>query len=540
MSEKVRKTIAVQGSILAMAGIISKIIGFLYRIPMANVMGNTGNGLYSVSFGIYNVALTLSSYSMPLAVSKLMSARIAKKQYKDADRLFKRALLFAFITGLIAALCLYFGADFLAGLYKKDGLERPLRILAPTTFVVALLGTSRGYFQGHRNMVPTAASQVIEQIVNAIVSVVASAAFVNACTDEALAPSYGAMGGTLGTLMGAISALLIFAGLFFVGRKQRKAELSGEDTVTEDNSLIFKAIIFTVIPVIISQTIYQFGYTLDDFLFGNILSGKGLDEKIVTDWQGVFNTQYNQMINLPTAIATAMASATLPSIVSSFTVKEYGRVKEKIDSVLKINMLIAIPSMFGLAAMADPMMAVLFPGLKEYHGLAVTLLVTGSSAVVFYTLSTLTTSVLQGCDRMNVPVIHCGISLLLHGLIVGILLKFTDLNVYALIIGNVTFPMIVSLLNIRSLKKLLGYRMNLTEIIFKPLLAGAVCGITAFGAYLGMAHIFSAERIAVKAVIMAVAIVLGALAYALMLVLLREFSKEELKSMPIIKKIYKK
>ncbi|MBR6157840.1 MAG: oligosaccharide flippase family protein, partial [Lachnospiraceae bacterium] len=114
MSAQLKKSLVVQGSILAIAGLITKVIGFIYRIPMANILGNVGNGLYSVAFGIYNIALTLSSYSMPLAVSKLMSARLAKGQYKNAYRLFRCALIFAIITGSIACCVLFFGAEFLA------------------------------------------------------------------------------------------------------------------------------------------------------------------------------------------------------------------------------------------------------------------------------------------------------------------------------------------------------------------------------------------------------------------------------------------
>ena len=101
-----------QGSVLAIAGLISKAIGFIYRIPMANIMGNEGNGLYSVAFGIYNIALTLSSYSMPLAVSKLMSSRLSEGRNKDAHRIFSISFIFALIMGSLAWAGLLFGANF--------------------------------------------------------------------------------------------------------------------------------------------------------------------------------------------------------------------------------------------------------------------------------------------------------------------------------------------------------------------------------------------------------------------------------------------
>ncbi len=536
MSDKLKKSLVIQGSILAIAGLVSKIIGFLYRIPMANIMGNTGNGIYSVSFGIYNIALTLSSYSMPLAVSKLMSARLAKKEYKNAHRLFRDALIFAIIAGTIACLVLFFGAEFLAKMYCKEGLERPLRILAPTTFVVAILGTCRGYYQGHRNMVPTAISQVIEQIVNAIVSVVAASSFVRAALSEQpdLSASYGAMGGTLGTFAGAGIALVMFLILFFLQRKNRQEEMLQDDLASEDHKLLYKALFLTIIPVILSQSIYQLGYTLDDFMFGNLMTLKGLEENVVTDLQGIFNTQYNQMINLPAAIATAMASASIPSIVASFTRKEMEGVKQKIDVVLKINMLIAIPSAIGLAVLADPIMSVLFPGLEAYHSTAVRLLQTGSSAVIFYTLSTMTTSVLQGCDRMRIPVIHSGISLAIHVAVVAVLVYYTDLSVYALIIGNVTFPLIVCLLNCRSVSKLLGYRFDWNNILMKPMLAALIMGAAAYGTYILVLILVKSKLIAMIGSIL-VALVI----YLVLLYLWKVLTKEVLSRFPLVGKRFR-
>ncbi len=143
MSEK-KKNVLLQGGILAGAGIITKIIGFAYRIPMGNMMGEEGNGLYSVAFGIYGIALTISSYSLPLAVSKMVSARVAKAEYQNMRRVLVSALVYGLIAGMIAMNVLFFGAGVMEKLYHKPGIYRPLRVLAPTTFIVALLGVFRG------------------------------------------------------------------------------------------------------------------------------------------------------------------------------------------------------------------------------------------------------------------------------------------------------------------------------------------------------------------------------------------------------------
>ena len=171
--KKKSNSFLMQGMILAAAGIISRLIGLAYRIPVNNILGDEGQGFYGCAFSIYNIALLLTSYSLPLAVSKLVSARVAGKQYKNASRIFKSALMFALVVGTIVAGIIFFLSDFIAGTIMKLELSAyALRVLAPGLLIVAVMGVLRGYFQGMGTMLPTAASQIIEQIVNAIVSVI--------------------------------------------------------------------------------------------------------------------------------------------------------------------------------------------------------------------------------------------------------------------------------------------------------------------------------------------------------------------------------
>ena len=170
--KKNEKNFLVQGSILAIAGVITKLIGAFYRIPLLNIIGTEGNGYYSVAFSIYSVALMLTSYSLPLAVSKLVSARVAVGEYKNAHKIFRGAITFALLAGGFVALLVFFGADFIATtIMHLDMSAYALRVLAPCILIVALLGVLRGFFQGIGSMVPTAISQVIEQIINAVVSI---------------------------------------------------------------------------------------------------------------------------------------------------------------------------------------------------------------------------------------------------------------------------------------------------------------------------------------------------------------------------------
>lgn len=536
---KKKNSFIMQGGILALAGIVTKLIGFIYRIPMSNLLGEQGNGIYSVAFGIYNIALTLSSYSLPLAVSKLVAARFAKKEYQNAWHIFIDALVFALVAGTAACLVLFFGADMLEELYAREGLAKPLRILAPTSFVVALLGVFRGYFQGKGTMMPTAFSQIAEQIINAAVSVAAAWQFIRVYENSPEKPAYAAAGGTVGTLAGAVTALLFLLFVFFMYLPIIKKQNARDRAEKESSAQLFRALMLTIFPVILSQTIYQIGYTIDDLLFGNLMAGHQIADDVISSLQGVFNTQYNLLINLPVAIATAMAASTLPSIVASGVQGKKKERNSKIRVVVKLNMAIAFPSAIGLTVLSRPIITMLFPSLVTYREVAINLLRTGSFAVIFYALSTITGAVLQGGNYMRVPVIHSGISLSIHVALVYVLLKYTELGVFALIIGNVTFPMCVSLLNCMAIKRKMGYKWEMKRSFFMPFIASVWMGLVMALCCALLHFIFGTKgnlEMVKNAVELFVAGGFGVFVYGAVLLGTGCFTKQELSSLPLLRK----
>jgi hypothetical protein len=289
-------------------------------------------------------------------------------------------------------------------------------------------------------MVPTALSQILEQTVNAVVSVLAAWQLMRIYAPDPHADAWGAAGGTLGTLAGAAAGLVLVVLLFL---RSRPTPAPSPAERPEAHRVILRRLLLTILPVILSQTIYQIGYTLDDFLFGNLMALRGMADAEVSALQGVFNTQYNLMVNLPVSVATAMAASAVPSIVSAKVAGSRRELHRKITAVLKLNMAIAIPSAVGLALLAHPVLLP-FTSLGRMEPVAARLLETGSSAAIFYALSTITTAILQGCDYMRTPVEHCAVSLAVHVALTAALLRFTSLGVYAMVIGNVTFPLLVS------------------------------------------------------------------------------------------------
>lgn len=536
-SRKSKENFLVQGSILAIASIISRIIGLIYRIPMTEIIGDVGNNYYGCAFDVYNIVLIISSCSLPQAVSKTVSAQVAKGRYRSAYQLFKGAMLFSLVSGLIAGLVVYFGAAFFTGtLLKTPYSVFALRVLAPVLLVVAVLGALRGFFQGLGTMMPSAVSQIIEQLVNAIVSVWAAyvlfgyGAKIGAVLgdSEHYSAAYGAAGGTLGTGIGAVAGLLfmifVYAVYMRVFKKRMRREKKGK---ASSFWFTFKLLIITIIPVLLSTTIYNISGIIDQGIFKNVALLQGYTEHEIDVWWGVFSGKYKLLINIPIAIASAMAASAVPTLTASFVEKDMDRVKGQIHAATRFVMIIAFPCTVGLTILAKPIFLLLFPGTAGTADLAASMMLWGSTAVVFYALSTLSNGLLQGIDRLKVPVVNALIALVAHVILLVLLMMFFRMNIYAVVLANIFFALLMCVLNARALKKYSGYRQEIKKTFLIPIVCSLLMGGAARLTYMGLFAACGLNAVAVLVAILAAVVV-----YALALLLLRGVNEEDLLGFP--------
>jgi stage V sporulation protein B len=533
----------IQGSILAVASLIVRIIGLIYRIPMTRIIGNEGMGLYSVAYELYSIALILSSYSLPLAVAKLVAAKNINKEHRNSYRIFICAMSFAFIIGLASFLILFFGADFFATVINNDpNLVIPIRILAPTLFVFAIMGVFRGFYQGKDTMIPTAISQVIEQIVNAVVSIVAAYYLIKAHSASSHVAAYGAAGGTLGTLVGALAGLLFLLFVYAIYRPVLRRQIKRDRTTyTEDYKDIYKMIIITISPIILSQTVYHISGVIDNALFGNIMATKEItyfDNTVfkvgtpnslysienIRELLGIYNNKYRNLTNVPVAIASAIGTAIVTSITAAKVRGMDGVIRYKTHVAIKFNMIIAIPSAVGMGVLAYPILEMLFPGSYQLDANYIKL---GAIAIVFYSLSTLTTAILQGINKLSIPVINSAISLGFHVALVFFLLKFTSLSGYALVIGNVTFALIVSILNWIAIEKYLEYKQEILKTFVIPTISAGIMGVAVYFIHFGLNKWTGSNTFST-----AIAMLAAVIIYFALLILMKGVTEEELENLP--------
>ena len=440
--QRAGRNLIVQGSILAIASIIVRLIGIVYRIPLTNIVGNEGMGYYGFAFEVYQILVILSTNAIPVAVSKLTAARVARHEYKNAQAIFRCSIIFA-----------------------------------------AVLSGTLALF------------------------------------------TFGAAGGTLGTFMGAVSSL-VFLYLVYSSYRPQLARRMKKDPTKKilENNTIYRMIALTVIPLVLTSTIYQISSLLDSALFSNILKIIGYQSSFISSLYGIYSSKYQLLINLPLGITSALTVAMMPGIAGAIALNRYEQVREQMDTVIRLTMLIAVPCAVGVAVMGGPIMQMLFRDATTLPG---RMLVVGAVTIIFYALSTLTSTILQASNHMRVPVINAAISLGIHVVFTVVLLAFADLHIFALIYGNIVFSFSMCVLNLRSLAKLVNYQLDIVKMAGSPVVASAVMGAVTYFVYRGCLYLIHSNIVSTL-----IAVLVAVIVYAMLMIITHGVTEEELYAFP--------
>ena len=487
MSKNTKRGLLFQASILATAGIISRVIGLLYGSPLAAIIGDEGNGYYATASEIYAIILLISSYSIPSAMAKIISQKLAVNDYINTHRIFLCALVYVTIVGASGGIFIFFFANYLA--VGRSAIV--LRFYAPTIFLFGYLGVLRGYFQAHRTMVPTSVSQLVEQIINAITSIGAAIILTNIAgsEDSSKRAVYGAIGGTLGTSAGVVLALLFMICIYCHNRKSIIKKIEADTHPKQSKIEIFILIFLVVTPFIFSTFIYNFSTSLNATLFSRILLYvRKLDETDIATMYGVFSRKAMTIIKLPISIASAVAAAMIPEISSLYAKGDNVGANNTITKVTKITIMITIPCAVGLFCLSKPVIMILFPQ-KESMEQAAYLLRMLSISVVFYSLSTVTNAVLQGMGKIILPVINAFLALIIQTTVLILLLLYTNIGTSSLCIVTIIYSLLMCILNSLSIKKLITTTIDYKKTYVFPVISATFMGCVVYLLYLFVNYI---------------------------------------------------
>lgn len=516
--------------ILGAAGVIVKILGAFFRIPLANLIGAEGMSYYQSVYPIYTLFLTIATAGFPTAVAKLVSEKVAVGDYKGANKVFKVSHTVLFVTGIIAFGILFFGAEYIVTvIIKNPEALYSMKAIAPALLFVPAMSAYRGYFQGRREMSKYAVSQIIEQVFRVILGLSLAYFLMKTYTDKGVV--YGAAGAMFGATIGSVASITFLMIIYLANSRQRKLEMKASKNFRDERlSTIIKKLLVIAIPIIIGASVMPLVNLVDSVIVQRRLQEAGFTVLQAKSMFGQLTGMALTIINLPSVITTAMSLSLVPSIAEAYAIGNKAKARKDTKSAIKVTLLIVLPAAFGIASLATPIMQLLYPKEPASIGL---ILLTLTPCVIFLGLMQTLTGILQGMGKPMIPVIALAVGMVFKVVISYTLTGIYDINVIGSALGTVVAYFIAAMINLIYVKKAMNIKFSKKEFFIKPLITVTTMFVVVKLSY-GLVSKLLGNNIATL-----ISIVIGGTVYVIVLLGLGGIRKEEILTMPKGEKIYK-
>ena len=518
--------------ILMCSEIIVKILGLVYRLVITNVegFGDAGLGYYSAGYQIYALLLTLCSIGIPSVIAKLVSERLAVGNKEGAQKIFKVALKLFSGIGLFFSVTLFIGAEFIAtNLLNVPDVKYVLRVLAPAIVFVSTSAVFRGYYAGQQNMRPTSVTQVLEQFLNCVLSIV----FVYALIGKE--PYIMAAGGNLSTTLSIIITFMYLTTYY----KDNRIKVEKEKTVTEkyeesDKQLI-KTILKLSIPVTIGSVISVISSVIDTATVSNciqhaftgiVTGGKEALEQLAMQSTGILS-KVDNIINLPIAINLAFSTALVPAISESIAKKEYDVASKRLSFSLFASIIIIVPCAIGFICLSNQILNLIYPNAPD----GANIMRLSAISMVFIALSQTINGGLYGLNKMFIPAIALAIGAVIKLVLNIILVSNPDINIIGAPISSIVCQVIAFIICYKALISKIKLHISFSKII-KTIISGIIMGISVYFINIGLNMIMNASIATI------LSILCGVIIYLIAILGLKILSKEDILMIPFGTKIY--
>ena len=529
-SKEIKKSSFMGNVIVIMfSQILIKLLGLIYRIYLTNRegFGDIGNALYSGGYQIYSLLLLLSSIGIPSAVAKLVSEKVTLGDYKGAHKTFKVSLFTVGCAGFIGSSLLFFGSGYIANsILGIPDTRLTLMCIAPSVFFVALSSVIRGYFNGRNTMKPTANSQSLEQVFKTIFTIVfvEIAAFITSTNTVAMAVAANAA-----TTFSVVSSF-VYIIIYFKKRKNFINEEFNSQTEYKEESKknILKKVLGVAIPLSLTSIIVSINKTIDAVTIPKALM-TFLSSIEATRIYGIFSGKVDTLAGLPLSLNTAFSVALVPELSSLQAAKDNNSITKKISLSILLTLLIAFPCAFGLCVFAQPIFDLIFPNANN----GAYILSAYSFIVIFTMLGQNLNATLHGLGKLKTPVVALSIGVVVKTILNVILVPIESIGIYGAIASSIVCYSIVMIIELYTLRNLIGLKLDYIKCFLKPLVASIIMSIFAYLIYIALGSIISPKLATIIALGCAVII------YAVSVVFLKILNKEEYLAMPKGEKIYK-
>lgn len=540
--------------ILLVATIICEFIGVVFRIPLVNLLGESGMGYFSTAYDLYLPIYALAMAGLPIAISRIVAEQITVHRYKDVRKTLKIAVRAFLITGIVSFIIMMIAAYPFVQITGNQGALPGILAIAPSLLMCCIMSAYRGYYAGLRNMYPTSISCIIESLCKLILGVgfaylvIAHYGEVNA-TSSSYAAAACLFGITIGTVFGTF---------YLVLRHKVKGDgITAEELAASSNPIgtkqAVKNIIIIAIPVALGSLVSNVASLVDvtmvqrqlvgavslggdtiKSMYSELISAKNLtDSEIPNALYGCYKGYAFSLYNLVPSITAALGVSALPVLASSWVEKNKLLIKKNIELMIKTTVLMAMPMGIGLSVMAMPIMNLLYSKQPLGVEVATPLLTILGIAAIFSGILAPLTNMLQAIGRQDIPVKNIAIGVVVKIVVNYILVGIPSINIIGAPIGTLACYVYIATANFVCLIKYSGVMPNLVKLIVKPLVASLICGAAAFATYsLFATHISNS-------ISTVIALLVAAIIYVVAIVFLHAIDKEDIISLPNGEKIAK-
>ena len=444
--------------ILGAAGIVARGIGMFFRVPLTILVGDEGLGYYQIAYPLYMLFIAVAS-GVPLAMSKMISERNARGDEEGIFQVLKEAFLLMILLGAGTSLVMFLFSHQLIKIFRWDHKAYySLIALSIAPLFIAVMNVYRGFFQGLQNMTPTAISQILEQIARVVIGI----GLVIMLLPKGI--EYAAGGATLGAAAGGI-----LGGMYLIS-KYKRIKKDSKIKKIHFNSNVMDTLLRIAIPISLGAAVGTIMNVIDSIIVPQKLLEAGFTSRQAAILYGQLTGKAAVIVNVPLTLSSALCASVVPIISEAYILKDMGRVAKNIVSSIKICLVVALPSLFGLYFLASPVLNLIFRGQADGSSI----LKYASLAIPLVILSQATTVILQATTSKKLPILHLLIGCVVKMIVTSILVPIPNINVYGAIIGTIAAYATAVTLNIMLLKRSLKIKMDLNQTLIKPAYASII------------------------------------------------------------------
>ncbi len=525
---KGQKSFVKGAAILGIAGLLVKLIGAVFRIPLSNIIGAEGMASYQVAYPIYAALVVISTAGLPTAISRMVSERVSVGDFRSAHKVFISAFKILLLIGIVSTVVMLAIAAPVANAAKIPEAKLSLMMIAPALLFVSLLSAYRGYFQGMQMMMPTALTQIVEQLIKLAAGLYFASIW---WTPEA--PHLGAAGALFGVSLSEVVALGIIIIMYHSKKRTLNANQRSLPHATyQAKRSILADLAIIALPIALGGCIMPLVGAADTFIITNQMAGmdySAFNPLTPKANYGVLTGLVNPLINMPAVLSLALCMSLVPAISEAKALKNQDMVSARSAMGFKLGLLIGLPCAVGMYLLAEPIIQLLYASDKitaAEISVAGQLLQILAIGVLFLTMLQTMTGILQGSGHQFVPLFNLLVSAVIKVVMSIVLIRIPSLNINGAAIGTVACYGLAAVLNFIYVVKLTKPDIRFFSGFVMPLVSTVAMGVVTYLVF----KIMSASHGNTSSVL--AAILAAMLVYVVMLFLTGSLKEADMEHIP--------